>query len=93
MLGSSTLYLVNTFRPKYPENTVGIGYPASDAIEHSLIKQMVSQGQSFMVTIEWPAPDKHHIAVKKGSVLLAYVISSETSERSDQKSREQREEK
>lgn len=93
MLGSSTLYLVNTFRPKYPENTVGIGYPASDAIEHSLIKQMVSQGQSFMVTIEWPAPDKHHIAVKKDSVLLAYVIFSETSERSDQNSREQREEK
>ncbi|NLJ49289.1 MAG: hypothetical protein GX428_06860 [Candidatus Atribacteria bacterium] len=51
-----------------------------------------------MMTIEWPAPDKHHIAehhiaVKKDSVLLTYVISSETSERSDQNSSEQREEK
>ncbi|NLJ37153.1 MAG: hypothetical protein GX432_00105 [Candidatus Atribacteria bacterium] len=93
LLGSSTLYLVNTFRPKYSGNTVGIGYPASDAIEHSLIKQLVSQGQSFMVNIEWPAPDKNHFAAKKDSVLLAYVMSSEPSKQSDQNSREQKERK
>ena len=92
-LGSSTLNLVNTFRPKYSGNTVGIGYPASDAIEHSLIKQLVSQGQSFMVNIEWPAPDKNHFAAKKDSVLLAYVMSSEPSKQSDQNSREQKERK
>ncbi|QPM68657.1 hypothetical protein [Atribacter laminatus] len=83
-LGSSALQLTNTFRPKYSGNTVGIGYPASGAIESSLLRQLVSQGQSFVVSIEWPTPDKHHIAAKKDSVLLAYVISVEMTGRSEQ---------
>ncbi|MCX6090987.1 MAG: carboxypeptidase regulatory-like domain-containing protein [Candidatus Atribacteria bacterium] len=89
-LGSSTLHLVNTFRPKYSENTVGIGYPASGSIEFTPIKQLVSQGKSFIVTIEWPAPDRNHLAVKKDSVILAYIISSETTGPSDQMDTDQR---
>ena len=93
LLGSTTLHLINTFRPKYPGNTVGVGYPASGAVEHSLIKQLVSQGKSFKVTIDWPAPDRNHIAVKKDSVFLAYIISSGKTGRSTQKDTEQEERK
>ncbi|GEM_PF-1006762 len=89
-LGTVTLHLVNTFRPKYVGNTVGIGYPASGAIESTLIKQLVSTGKSFIATIQWPAPDRNHLAVKCDSVLLAYVIAPASDNQSSRTSQEGR---
>ena len=67
------LNLGNNFRPRFPGDTSGIGYPASGALCSPLLAKKMSQG--VRARIEWPPASRHrpHIAVKQQSARLAFI--------------------
>jgi hypothetical protein len=83
---SGTAMLSNPFRPKYPDDTNGVGYPAYGSFCGSKLGRILKKG--FKARIEWPPPGSHnHFAVSRDKVTLAYVEgpSSQKARRERQK--------
>jgi len=72
---SGTAVLSNPFRPKYPDNTKGVGYTAYGSFCSSKLTRLLKMG--FKARIEWPpSGSRYHFAVGKEKVTLAYVTGS-----------------
>jgi hypothetical protein len=70
--GSAQLY--NPFRPRNPQDTRGIGYPAYGAYCSPHLIKLLSDGMGFKVRIQWPPKDnKYHVAVAADKAELAYT--------------------
>jgi len=69
---TSTVHLINPYRPQDPDDSQGVGYRVyghSTIIPQSLIKD----AKDISVTIMWPTVDSNHVAVNKDSVTIGYI--------------------
>lgn len=67
---SGTVDLTNTFRPRFSEDTGGVGYEASGAYR---IRNPGEIRDGFRVRVEWPPRNnRNYFATRKSAVSLAY---------------------
>ena len=86
-LVSGTVMLFNPFRPKYRENTKGVGYKAYGSFCASKLARTLKEG--FKARIEWPPlGNRYHFAVAKEKVTLVYVKGSSIQETKREEQRE-----
>lgn len=65
---STSVKLINPFRPQYPHNTHGRGYSVYGAV-----KVVLKPNTPFAVTIYWPGVNRYHVATRKEGLKVAYV--------------------
>lgn len=83
---SGTVMLFNPFRPKYPEDTNGVGYKAYGSFCASKLARTLKEG--FKARIEWPpSGNRYHFAVAKEKVTLVCVKGSSSQETEREKRR------
>ena len=87
---SGTVMLFNPFRPKYGENTKGVGYKAYRSFCASKLARTLKEG--FKARIEWPPlGNRYHFAVAKEKVTLVYIKGTSRRETKREERNENRE--
>jgi hypothetical protein len=82
VIEKGAVQLHNPFRPRNPQDTQGIGYPAYGAYCSPHLIKLLSAGVGFKVRIEWPPKDnQHHVAVAADKAELAYTYGVTAKER------------
>ena len=69
--GTSSVRLLNPFRPVFPGNTRGLGYPAYGAVCPRGLYALMRHG--FTLEMRWTLAVGRHIAVRRDSAVLGYV--------------------